>query len=65
MVRKWVKDSFKSILRDNCQAYLVSNDMGKHKARTELINEVAEKIREAAPGFDLPDDLNKVRDFEV
>ena len=65
MVRKWVNDSFKSILQDNCQEYLQSNDMGKHKARTELINEVAQKIREAAPGFDFPNDLNKVCDFEV
>jgi hypothetical protein len=65
MVKKWVNDSFKSILQDNCQAYLESNDLGKHKARTQLINEVAEKIREAAPGSDLPADLNKVCDVEI
>ena len=65
MVKKWVNDSFKSILQDNCQAYLDSNDLGKHKTRTQLINDVAEKIREAAPGFDLPGDLNKVRGVEI
>ena len=65
MVKKWVHDSFKNILLDNCQAYLDSNDLGKHKARTQLINKVAEKIREVTPGFDLPDDLNKVCDLEV
>lgn len=65
MVRKWVNESFKSILLDNCQAYLDSNDMGKHKTRTLLINEVAQKIRDAALGSDLPNDLNKVGDVEV
>ena len=64
MVRKWVEDSFKSILLDNCQAYLDSNDMGKHKTRTLLINEVAQKIRDAALGSDLPNNLNKVGDVE-
>jgi hypothetical protein len=64
MVRKWVNESFKSILLDNCQAYLDSNDMGKHKTRTLLINEVAQKIRDAALGSDLPNDLNKVGDVE-
>jgi hypothetical protein len=64
MVKKWVEESFKSILLDNCQAYLDSNDMGKHKTRTLLINEVAQKIRDAAPGSDLPNNLNKVGDVE-
>jgi hypothetical protein len=65
MVKKWVHDSFKSILLDNCQEYLDSNDMGKHKTRTLLINEVADKIREAAQGLDLPNNLNKVCDVEI
>ena len=65
MVKKWVEDSFKSILQDNCQAYLDSNDMGKHKTRTLLINEVSQKIRDTAPGYELPNDLNKVGDVEV
>ena len=61
MVKKWVHSSFKLILLENCQAYLDSNDLGKHKAWTLLISEVAQKIREAAaPGSELPGDLNKV-----
>lgn len=61
MVKKWVHSSFKSILSDNCQAYLDSSDLGKTKTRTLLISDVAEKIREAAtPGCELPGDLNKV-----
>ena len=66
MGKKWVRDSFKNILLDNCQAYLRSNDHGKNKARTQLINDVANKIREAASASDLPGELNKVCcDFEV
>jgi hypothetical protein len=65
MVKKWVKDSFKSILLDNCQAYLDSNNLRKHKSRTQLINDVAEKIMEAAPRSDFPNDLNKVCDIEI
>ena len=65
MVRKWVEDSFKSILLNNCQAYLDSNDMGKHKTWTLLINEVTQKIKDTAPRSDLPNNLNKVGDVEV
>jgi len=66
MGKKWVRDSFKNILLDNCQAHLDSNNHGKNKARTQLINNVTNKIREAAPGSDLPGKLNKVCcDFEV
>jgi len=60
MGRKWVNDSFKKILLDNCQAYLVSKDLGKNKARTQLIDDVANEIREAAAGLELPHNLNKV-----
>jgi hypothetical protein len=66
MGKKWVRDSFKHIFVANCQAYLQSKDLGKHKVRTQLINDVAEQIREAAAGLELPDDLNKVcYDFHV
>lgn len=61
MGKKWVQESFKHILLANCEAYLKSNNLGKNKARTELINEVALKIREAGAGLDLPGDLNAVR----
>ena len=44
----------------NCKAYLQSKDLRKHKAQTQLINDVTEQIREAAAGLELPDDLNKV-----
>ena len=60
VVRKWVEDSIKSILLDNCQAYLSSNDMGKQKIQTLLINEVAQKIGDVTPRSDLPNNLNKV-----
>ena len=62
MGKKWVHDAFKNILLDNCQAYLDSNDLGKNKARTQLINDVVNKIREAGAGLGLPHDLNKVSD---
>jgi hypothetical protein len=60
MGKKWVQESFKHILLANCEAYLESNNLGKNKARTQLINDVADKIREAAAGLNLPEDLNKV-----
>jgi hypothetical protein len=61
MVKKWVTSSFKEILSDNCQAYVSSNDLGKNKDRTALVNFVANEIRTAATAGDrLPDDLNKV-----
>jgi hypothetical protein len=60
MGKKWVQESFKHILLANCKAYLESNNLGKIKARTQLINDVADKVREAAARLNLPEDLNKV-----
>jgi hypothetical protein len=60
MVKKWVRDSFRQILVDHCEAYLNSKDLGWNKARTKVIKDVEDQIREAAPGHDFPPDLNKV-----
>jgi hypothetical protein len=60
MGKRWVQDSFKSILLENCQAFIDSKDLGKNKAQTQLISDVAEKIRQVAHGSELPTDLNKV-----
>jgi hypothetical protein len=57
---KWVKEGFKHILTAHCQQYLECNDLGRQKLRTMLVNDVAAKIREAAAGQELPDDLTKV-----
>ena len=62
---KWVKDSFKHVLLENCRAYLDSNNLGRHKGRSQLINDVADKIREVVPRSDLPNNVNKVCDVEI
>jgi len=57
---KWVNNSIKELLVDNCQEYLQSKDLGRNKARTQLIKDVEDKIREAVPGHNFPPNLNKV-----
>src|SRR6267154_3607065 len=57
---KWVNNSIKDILVDNCQKYLQSKDLGRNKARMQLIKDVEDKIREAVLGYNFPPNLNKV-----
>ena len=64
MGKRWVNDTFKPILVGNCQAYMQSNNLNKTNGRTQLIEEVAEKIREASGGQGLPENLTKVRPVE-
>jgi hypothetical protein len=62
MTRRWVKSLFSSVLTDNVEAYRASSDLGETKSRTELIEEVAEKIisRCHAANVPPPENLTKV-----
>jgi len=66
MVKLWVTPSFKEILRDNCQEYLDSNDLGKSKDRTAVVDHVAEEIARVAAKSNqrVLEMLNKVFEFE-
>jgi hypothetical protein len=66
MVKPWVIPSFKEILRDNCREYLDSNDLGKSKDCTAVVNRVAEEIAQVAAASNqrVPEMLNKVFEFE-
>jgi len=65
MVKPWVTPSFKEILRDNCREYLDSNDLGKSKDRTAVVDRVAEEIAQVAAASNqvVPEMLNKVFEF--
>ena len=67
MVELWVTSSFKQILRDNCREYLESNDLGKSKDCTAVVDHVAEEIAQVAAASNqaVPEMLNKVFDFYV
>jgi len=62
MGKAWVLPSFKQILINASDEFVRSTDKGKNKARTALINRVAEEIREVVQDTTdkLPDDLEKV-----
>jgi len=66
MVKLWVTPSFKEILRDNCREYLDSNDLGKSKDRTAVVDHVAEEIARVAAKSNqrVLEMLNKVFEFE-
>jgi len=66
MVKLWVTPSFKEILRDNCREYLDSNDLGKSKDRTAVVDRVAEEIARVAAKSNqrVLEMLNKVFEFE-
>ena len=62
MGKAWVLPSFKQILINASDEFVRSTDKGKNKARTAIINRVAEEIREVVQDTTdkLPDDLEKV-----
>ena len=62
MGKAWVLPSFKQILINASDEFVRSTDKGKNKARTALINRVAEEICEVVQDTTdkLPDDLEKV-----
>ena len=62
MGKAWVLPSFKQILINASDEFVRSTDKGKNKARTALINRVAQEIREVVQDTTdkLPDDLEKV-----
>jgi hypothetical protein len=62
MVKKWATPSFREILVEHCQAFLDSNNLGKDKSRSKLIQQVAEEIQASAKesGEKVPPDLQKV-----
>jgi hypothetical protein len=62
MVKKWVTPSFRAILVAHSQEYLDSNNLGKDKHRTNLIQQVAEEIQESAAESSetVPPNLHKV-----
>jgi hypothetical protein len=66
IIKLWVTPSFKEILRDNCWEYLDSNDLGKSKDRTAVVDRVAEEIARVAAKSNqrVPEMLNKVFEFE-
>jgi hypothetical protein len=59
---RWVKESFKQTLIDNCDEYLDTSDRGTDKTRSKLITQVAQDIAAIALAKkeELPDDLEKV-----
>ena len=67
MVDLWVTSSFMQILQDNCRKYLESNDIGKSKDCTVVVDRVAEEIAQVAAASNqaAPEMLNKVFDFYV
>ena len=48
MGKAWVTPSFKVILQDHCWEYLDSNDLGKTKDRTAVVEHIAEEIAQVA-----------------
>jgi hypothetical protein len=64
---RWVKESFKQMLLDNCDDYLETTDRGTDKTRSKLITRVAQDIAAIALAKEeeLPDDLEKVKNLKV
>ena len=64
---RWVKESFKQTLLDNCDDYLETTDRGTDKTRSKLITRVAQDIAAIALAKEeeLPDDLEKVNNLNV
>jgi hypothetical protein len=64
---RWVKESFKQTLLDNCDDYLETTDRGTDKTRSKLITRVAQDIAAIALAKEeeLPDDLEKVKNLKV
>ena len=64
---RWVKESFKQTLLDNCDEYLETTDRGTDKTRSKLITRVAQDITAIALAKkeELPDDLEKVNNLTV
>ena len=64
---RWVKESFKQTLLDNCDEYLDTTDRGTDKTRSKLITRVAQDIAAIALAKteELPDDLEKVNNLTV
>jgi hypothetical protein len=64
---RWVKESFKQTLLDNCDNYLETTDRGTDKTRSKLITRVAQDIAAIALAKEeeLPDDLEKVKNLKV
>ena len=64
---RWVKESFKQTLLNNCDEYLETTDRGTNKTRSKLITRVTQDIAAIALAKteDLPDDLEKVKNLTV
>jgi hypothetical protein len=63
---RWVQQSFKQTLLDNCDEYLKTTDRGNGKSRSKLITKVANDILAiAADKAALPTDLEKVLNLKL
>ena len=64
---RWMNESFKQTLLDNCDDYLDTSDCGSDKSRSKLITRVAHDIAAIAQAknLELPDDLEKVNNLII